>query len=85
MSWDGVQADIDGYMLSYSSAEGSSQEISVGPDSSSYRLTGLRPGVLYTVYIWAVRGDKASRMASTQGETGLYSDIILPVYAGGLL
>ena len=69
--WDGVQADIEGYVLSYSSAEGSSEEISVGPDSSSYRLTGLRPGVLYTVYIWAVRGNKASKKTSSKGETGL--------------
>ena len=71
VSWEQVQADIEGYVLSYSSAEGSSEEISVGPDSSSYRLTGLRPGVLYTVYIWAVRGNKASKKTSTQGETGL--------------
>ena len=70
VSWEQVQADIEGYVLSYSSAEGSSEEISVGPDSSSYRLTGLRPGVLYTVYIWAVRGNKASKKTSTQGETG---------------
>lgn len=36
-------------------------------------LTGLRPGVLYTVYIWAVKGSKASRKSSTQAETGLKS------------
>ncbi|XP_078143811.1 tenascin-N isoform X1 [Centroberyx gerrardi] len=71
VSWDRVQAEIDDYMLTYSSAEGSSTEIPVGPDSASYRLTGLRPGVLYTVYIWAVKGDKASRKSSTQAETEL--------------
>ncbi|KAJ8406194.1 hypothetical protein AAFF_G00304250 [Aldrovandia affinis] len=69
VSWDKVQADIDGYMISYSSADGSSAEIPVGADSASYRLTGLRPGVLYTVYIWAVKGSRVSRKTSTKAET----------------
>ncbi|KAF7652962.1 hypothetical protein LDENG_00088900 [Lucifuga dentata] len=71
VSWDKVQAEIEGYMLSYSSAEGSGDEIPLGPDSASYRLTGLRPGVLYTVYIWAIKGEKTSRKSSTEAETGL--------------
>uniref|UniRef100_A0A8C8FHF1 Tenascin N n=1 Tax=Oncorhynchus tshawytscha TaxID=74940 RepID=A0A8C8FHF1_ONCTS len=69
VSWDRPLADIDGYMISYSSAEGSSGEIPVGADSSSYRLTGLRPGVIYTVYIWAVKGSRVSRKSSTPAET----------------
>ncbi|XP_069574432.1 tenascin-N [Brachyistius frenatus] len=71
VSWDPVQAEIDGYMLTYSSPDGSSGEIPVGPDDTSYTLTGLRPGVLYTVYIWAVKGNKASRNISTQADTEL--------------
>ncbi|XP_076001057.1 tenascin-N isoform X2 [Genypterus blacodes] len=71
VSWDRVQAEIDGYVLTYSSDEGFSGEIPVGPDSASYRLTGLRPGVLYTVHIWAVKGNKASRKISTQAETDI--------------
>ncbi|XP_042184709.1 tenascin-N isoform X2 [Oncorhynchus tshawytscha] len=71
VTWDKVQAEIDGYMISYSSAEGSSGEISVGADSTSHRLTGLRPGVLYTVYIWAVKGSRVSRKSSTGAETEL--------------
>eukprot|EP00063_Salmo_salar_P071247 XP_014046082.1 PREDICTED: tenascin-N isoform X2 [Salmo salar] len=71
VSWDRPLADIDGYMISYSSAEGSSGEIPVGADSSSYRLTGLRPGVIYTVYIWAVKGSRVSRKSSTPAETDL--------------
>lgn len=70
VSWDKVQADIDGYTISYSSADGSSGKIPVGADSASYRLTGLRPGVLYTVYIWAVKGSRISRKSSTEAETG---------------
>ncbi|XP_054482894.1 tenascin-N isoform X2 [Anoplopoma fimbria] len=71
VSWDPVQAEIDGYILTYSSSEGSSGEIPVGSDSTYYRLTGLRPGVLYTVYIWATKGNKASRKISTETETDI--------------
>ncbi|KAF4117401.1 tenascin-N isoform X2 [Onychostoma macrolepis] len=67
--WDKVQADIDGYMLSYSSIDGSSQEVRVGADSTSYRFTALKPGVLYTVYVWAVKGPRSSRKATTEAET----------------
>uniref|UniRef100_A0A674CCM4 Tenascin N n=1 Tax=Salmo trutta TaxID=8032 RepID=A0A674CCM4_SALTR len=69
VTWDKVQAEIDGYMISYSSAEGSSGEIPVGADSTSYRLTGLRPGVIYTVYIWAVKGSRVSRKSFVDAET----------------
>ncbi|XP_022063957.2 tenascin-N [Acanthochromis polyacanthus] len=69
VSWDPVQAEIDGYILTYTSSDGSSGEIPVGPDRTSYLLTGLRPGVLYTVYIWAVKGSKETRKISTQAET----------------
>lgn len=70
VSWDHTQADIDGYMLTYSSSEGSSEEILVGSDSS-YVLTSLKPGVIYTVHVWAAKGSKASRKISTPAETGL--------------
>ncbi|XP_061549960.1 tenascin-N isoform X1 [Phycodurus eques] len=71
VSWDGVQAEIDGYVLTYSSSEGVSGEISLGPDTTSYSVTGLRPGEVYTVYIWAVKGSKVSRKVSTQAQTEL--------------
>nr|XP_023833270.1 tenascin-N-like [Salvelinus alpinus] len=71
VTWEKVQAEIDGYVISYSSVEGSSGEIPVGADSSSYRLTGLRPGVIYTVYIWAVKGSRVSRKSSIVAETDL--------------
>ncbi|KAM6918759.1 tenascin-N isoform 1-T2 [Xenentodon cancila] len=69
--WDPTQADIDGYILTYSSSEGLSEEIPVGSDSTSHTLTGLRPGVLYTIYVWAIKGSKASKKTSTQAETEL--------------
>lgn len=70
VSWDRVQAEIEGYMLSYTTAEGSSSDIPVGRDSTSYKLIGLKPGVLHTVYIWAFRGDRVSSKTSTEAETG---------------
>ncbi|XP_043990546.1 tenascin-N isoform X3 [Gambusia affinis] len=73
LSWDPLQAEIDGYVLTYTLPDGSSKEILVGPDSVSYLLTGLRPAFIYTVYIKAVRGDKASRTISTQAETEIDS------------
>ncbi|XP_076149418.1 tenascin-N [Alosa pseudoharengus] len=71
VSWDRVQADVDGYMLSYTSADGSSQEISVGADTTTYQLTGLSPGVIYTVYVWAIKGSRSSRKSSTEAETDI--------------
>ncbi len=70
VTWDKVQADIDGYMLSYSSIDGSAQEVRVAADSTSYRFTALKPGVLYSVYVWAVKGPRSSRKATTEAETG---------------
>lgn len=70
LSWDGVQAEVEGYMLSYASAEGSSSAIPLGRDSTSYRLIGLKPGLLHNIYIWAFKGDKVSKKSSTKAETG---------------
>ncbi|XP_037644621.1 tenascin-N isoform X3 [Sebastes umbrosus] len=71
VSWDRIQAEIEGYMLSYTSAEGSSTDIPLGRDRTSYRLVGLKPGVLHTVYIWAYKGNKVSRKSSTEAETDI--------------
>lgn len=79
VSWDRVKAEIEGYMLSYTSADGSSPEIPVGRDSTSYRLVGLRPGVLHTVYIWAFKGDKVSKKSSTEAETGRLLCFVCPI------
>ncbi|XP_073705622.1 tenascin-N isoform X2 [Garra rufa] len=69
VTWDGVRAEIDGYMLTYSSPEGTSREIKVGADATSYQLTSLKPGVLYTVFLWAYKGSRSSRKSMTEAET----------------
>ncbi|XP_077088072.1 tenascin-N isoform X3 [Siphateles boraxobius] len=69
VTWDGVRAEIDGYTLTYSSAEGTSREIKLGADATSYQLTSLKPGVLYTVFLWAYKGSRSSRKSMTEAET----------------
>ncbi|XP_067309566.1 tenascin-N [Pseudorasbora parva] len=69
VTWDRVRAQIDGYILTYSSSEGTSQDIKVGADASSYQLTSLKPGVLYTVFLWAYKGSRSSRKSMTEAET----------------
>ncbi|XP_045694680.1 tenascin-N [Phyllostomus hastatus] len=69
ISWDPVQAAIDRYMVRYTSADGDAREVSVGQEQSSAVLTGLRPGVEYTVHVWAERGTRESRKADTTAET----------------
>eukprot|EP00069_Balaena_mysticetus_P011675 bmy_21320T0 len=70
VSWDPVQAVIDRYLVCYTSADGDSGEVPVGKEESSTILTGLRPGVEYTVHVWAQKGDRESRKADTTALTG---------------
>ncbi|XP_066227664.1 tenascin-N isoform X6 [Saccopteryx leptura] len=73
ISWDPVQAVIDRYMVRYTAADGDSREAPVGKAQSSTVLTGLRPGVEYTVHVWALQGDRESRKASTKALTDIDS------------
>lgn len=70
VSWDPVQAVIDRYLVRYSSADGDTREVPVGKEQSSTTLTGLRPGVEYTVHVWAQKGGRESRKADTTAPTG---------------
>ncbi|XP_059243346.1 tenascin-N-like, partial [Mustela nigripes] len=69
ISWDPVQALIDKYMVRYTLADGDTREVSVGKEQSSTVLTGLRPGVEYTVQVWAQKGDRESKKADTKAPT----------------
>ncbi|XP_046286228.1 tenascin-N [Marmota monax] len=73
VSWDPVEADIDRYMVRYTSADGETKEFLVGKDQSSTVLTGLRPGVEYTVDVWAQKGARESRKATTKAPTDIDS------------
>lgn len=69
ISWDPVQADIDKYIVHYTSADGETKEFPVGKKTST-TLTGLRPGVEYTVHVWAQKGSQESKKANTKAPTG---------------
>nr|XP_045735095.1 tenascin-N [Mirounga angustirostris] len=71
ISWDPVQAVIDKYMVRYTSADGDTREVSVGKEQSSAILTGLRPGVEYTVQVWAQKGARESKKADTKALTDI--------------
>ncbi|XP_005867796.1 PREDICTED: tenascin-N [Myotis brandtii] len=73
ISWEPVQAIIDRYMVRYTSADGDTREVPVGKEQSSTVLTGLRPGVEYTVHVWAQKGDRESRKADTKAPTDIDS------------
>nr|XP_051712924.1 tenascin-N isoform X7 [Oryctolagus cuniculus] len=73
VSWDPVQADIDRYMVRYTSADGETREFPVGKDKTSTVLTGLRPGVEYTVDVWAQKGARGSKKANTKAPTEIDS------------
>ncbi|XP_076828561.1 tenascin-N isoform X2 [Brachyhypopomus gauderio] len=68
VTWDRVLAEVDGYVLTYRSSQGSGEEIRVGADATSHLLASLKPGVLYTIFIWAYRGPHLSRKSSTEAE-----------------
>ena len=70
VSWDPVRAVIDKYTVRYTSADGDTREVSVGKEQSSTVLTGLRPGVEYTVQVWAQKGARESKKADTKALTG---------------
>ncbi|KAM5144760.1 tenascin-N isoform 1-T1 [Callospermophilus lateralis] len=69
VSWDPVEADIDRYVVRYTSADGETEDVPVGKDQSSTVLTGLRPGVEYRVYVWAQKGKQESRKINTKAPT----------------
>nr|XP_025856847.1 tenascin-N [Vulpes vulpes] len=73
VSWDPVQAIIDKYMVRYTSADGDTREVPVGKEQSSTVLTGLRPGVEYTVQVWAQKGARESKKADTKAPTEIDS------------
>uniref|UniRef100_A0A2I2YGF0 Tenascin-N n=1 Tax=Gorilla gorilla gorilla TaxID=9595 RepID=A0A2I2YGF0_GORGO len=73
VSWDPVQATIDRYVVRYMSANGETREVPVGKEQSSTVLTGLRPGVEYTVHVWAQKGNQESKKADTKAQTEIDS------------
>ncbi|NXK33966.1 TENN protein, partial [Piprites chloris] len=73
VSWNKVQASIDRYRVSYTSAYGDTEEREVEKDKNVTTLAGLEPGTEYIIYIWAEKGERQSKRVSTEAVTGKWT------------
>ncbi|XP_076000999.1 tenascin-R [Genypterus blacodes] len=70
ISWQPPIADIDNYMLTYKSADGSRKELILDAEDTWIRLEGLAETTEYTVKLQAARGLDTSAVVSTTFTTG---------------
>ncbi|XP_072544351.1 tenascin-R isoform X2 [Salminus brasiliensis] len=70
ISWQPPIADIDNYMLTYKSADGSRKELILDAEDTWIRLEGLAETTDYTVRLQAARGLETSAIVSTSFTTG---------------
>uniref|UniRef100_A0AAZ3QLL2 Janusin n=1 Tax=Oncorhynchus tshawytscha TaxID=74940 RepID=A0AAZ3QLL2_ONCTS len=70
ISWQPPIADIDNYMLTYKSADGSRKELILDAEDTWIRLEGLAEITEYTVRLQAARGLETSDIISTAFTTG---------------
>uniref|UniRef100_A0AAY4BK47 Tenascin C n=1 Tax=Denticeps clupeoides TaxID=299321 RepID=A0AAY4BK47_9TELE len=71
--WRRPLAKIELYRLVFVSADGRREELEVPGGVSDFTLTGLSPGMLYTITLTAERGQKKSGPATISASTGLGS------------
>uniref|UniRef100_A0A8C6JUR4 Uncharacterized protein n=1 Tax=Melopsittacus undulatus TaxID=13146 RepID=A0A8C6JUR4_MELUD len=65
ISWDRAQAPVDRYMVNYTSG-GDTEEVEVEKNESTTRLTGLKPGIEYIIFLWAEKGTQQSKKIRTE-------------------
>ncbi|CAK6966907.1 tenascin-R [Scomber scombrus] len=70
LSWQPPMAEIDNYMLTYKSTEGSRKELILDAEDTWIRLEGLAETTEYTVKLQAARGLDTSAVVSTTFITG---------------
>ncbi|KAM8838663.1 tenascin-R isoform 7-T11 [Synchiropus picturatus] len=70
ISWQPPVAEIDNYMLTYKSADGSKKELILDAEDTWIRLEGLGEITEYTVKLQAARGLDTSAVVSTTFTTG---------------
>ncbi|KAK3545902.1 hypothetical protein QTP70_016587 [Hemibagrus guttatus] len=70
ISWQPPIADIDNYMLTYKSSDGSRKELIMDAEDTWIRLEGLAETTEYTVRLQAARGLETSAIVSTSFTTG---------------
>uniref|UniRef100_A0AAY4BKT2 Tenascin C n=1 Tax=Denticeps clupeoides TaxID=299321 RepID=A0AAY4BKT2_9TELE len=68
--WRRPLAKIELYRLVFVSADGRREELEVPGGVSDFTLTGLSPGMLYTITLTAERGQKKSGPATISASTG---------------
>ncbi|XP_071983529.1 tenascin-N-like [Engystomops pustulosus] len=71
LSWQAARAQIDRYILTYSSLDGHREEMAVAKDKTNTFLTGLTPGMEYIFNIWAEKGNKRSKRATVSAMTDI--------------
>ncbi|MBN3299486.1 TENA protein, partial [Amia calva] len=71
LHWRRPLAKIDIYRLVYTSADGKRQEVEVPADETSNTLSGLDPGMQYTITLVAERGRQKSKPATITASTGM--------------
>nr|XP_020451313.1 tenascin-R isoform X2 [Monopterus albus] len=70
ISWQPPIAEIDNYMLTYKSTDGSRKELILDAEDTWIRLEGLAETTEYTVQLQAARGLDTSAVVSTTFTTG---------------
>ncbi|XP_068095721.1 tenascin-N-like isoform X2 [Hyperolius riggenbachi] len=71
LAWEAARGQIDKYILTYSSLDGHSEEVTVGKDKTTTTLSDLTPGMEYVFHIWAEKGSKRSKRASVTAVTDI--------------
>nr|XP_023651338.1 tenascin-like isoform X4 [Paramormyrops kingsleyae] len=61
LTWNPPRSHINGYILSYGSANDSMREVALNPAATSYELSSLIPGTTYTARLRATAGPKTSQ------------------------
>lgn len=68
--WKKPVAKISVYRLIYFSADGSMEEVEIPATETTYTLTKLTPGMLYTMSLVAKRGSEKSEPTTLSTSTG---------------
>ncbi|CAM2101318.1 unnamed protein product [Caretta caretta] len=69
LSWTPPRVPPAGYLLSYETPSGQTQEIPLGSDAASYQLSNLSPSSRYQVRVQAIRGGLPSTPIATSFNT----------------
>ncbi|XP_074826844.1 tenascin-X [Natator depressus] len=69
LSWTPPRVPPAGYLLSYETPSGQTQEIPLGSDAASYQLSNLSPSSRYQVQVQAIRGGLPSTPIATSFNT----------------